>query len=79
MDNHKLVWKKKPFTENYKTPAPSNGGERKKNWEADVSRKSTDSGGKKNNGKFTNGKSKKKYYGKDFMEKKSQRPPLVQM
>ena len=38
---------------------PLTKGNGKKNWEADVSRKSTDGGGKKNNGKFTNGKSKK--------------------
>ena len=52
--------KKRPFTENCQPPAPSNGGERKKKREADVSRKATDDGGQKNNGKFTNGKSEKK-------------------
>ena len=35
---------------------------------ADVSRKATDDGGQKNNGKFTNGKSEKKNYGKNFTE-----------
>ena len=60
--------KKRPFTENCQPPAPSNGGERKKKRGADVSRKATDDGGQKNNGKFTNGKSEKKNYGKNFTE-----------
>ena len=44
--------------------------------EADVSRKATDDGGQKNNGKFTNGKSGKKNLRKKFYGKQSQRPPL---
>ena len=61
-------------TASHRLPLTEGNGKKR---EADVSRKATDDGGQKNNGKFTNGKSGKKNLRKKFYGKQSQRPPLV--